>query len=132
MAIYLNLAVCYFDKHDFHQSVRHLNKLFTLEGYTTADKSLKFKISIAELLIRYELNDFDVLESKLRLVKKDFKEFFSRKSNAREILMVRIISSLIEKESLRTEKALLAQARQLIISPAKKESSDADILNYRN
>ncbi len=132
MFIYLNLAVCFFDKHDFHMSVRHLNRLYTLEGYSEADNSLKFKIAIAELMIRYELKDFDVLEIKIRQIKKDFKEFILKSSNAREILMVNIIGKLIEKESLRTEKVLLNQAKQLILSPVKKESSDADILNYRN
>jgi hypothetical protein len=132
MFIYLNLSVCFFDKRDFHQSIRHLNRLFVLDGFTAADKSLKFKIAIAELIIRYELKDFDVLETKLRLVKKDFKEFFSKKSNAREILMVNIISKLIEKDSLRSEKALLAQAKLLILTTTKKEATDADILNYRN
>jgi hypothetical protein len=132
MFIYLNLSVCFFDKRDFHQSIRHMNRLFALEGFEAADRSLKFKISIAELIIRYELKDFDVLETKLRLIKKDYKDFFSRTTNAREVLMVNIISRLIEKESLRTEKALLAKAKQMIMSPAKKESGDADILNYKN
>lgn len=132
MFIYLNLAVCFFDKHDFHQSIRHMNKLITLEGYTEADSSLKFKIAIAELMIRYELKDFDVLEIKIRQVKKDFKEHILNRSNAREVLMVNIINKLIEKESLRTEKSLLVQAKQLILKPLKKETSDADILNYGN
>jgi hypothetical protein len=132
MFIYLNLAVCYFDKREFHQSIRHLNRLYGRDGYAAADASLKFKISIAELIIRYELHDFDILEIKLKQVKKDFKEFFSRRSSAREVLMINIITRLIEKDSLRTEKALMAQVRQVILSPSKKESSDADILNYKN
>ena len=130
--IYLNLSVCFFDKKDFHQSIRHVNKLVTLEGYDATDKSLKFKIAIAELMIRYELKDFDVLEIRLRQAKKDFKEFFTRKSSAREALMVSIISKLIEKDSLRSEKQLLAQARQMILVAGKKVAGDADILNYRN
>lgn len=132
MFIYLNLAVCYFDKRDFHQSIRHMNRLFALDGYTEADSTLKFKIAIAELMIRYELKDFDVLEIKIRQVKKDFKEFFNLKSNTREILMVKIINKLIEKDSLRSEKLLLSEAKKHILSAVKKESSDADVLNYRN
>ena len=131
MFIYLNLAVCYFDKRDYHQSIRHLNRLLTLDGYNSADYALKFKISIAELLIRYELKDFDILEIKLRQIKKDFKEFFNKKSNIRDALMVEIIFKLMEKDSLRNEKAILSQAKQLILNPISKDSSDADILNYR-
>ncbi len=132
MAVELNLAVSYFDIGDYHKSIRNLNKLLTLDGYANADESFKFKIAIAELLIRYELKDFDVLETKLRLVRKDFKDFFNRKTNAREILMVKIIATLMQKDSLRNEKALIAQAKQLILSPAKKEMSDADILSYKS
>jgi len=131
MFIYLNLAVSYFDTKDFHQSIRSLNKLHTLKGYTTADQSLQFKIAIAELMIRYELQDFDVLENKIRLIKKDYSEFFTRKSNEREVLMIETISKLIRTDSLRKDKLLLAQIKEHILSPGNKEAADADILNYR-
>jgi hypothetical protein len=131
MFIYLNLAVSYFDTKDYHQSIRNLNKLFTLKGYTTADQSLQFKISIAELMIRYELQDFDVLENKIRLIKKDYNEFFTRKSNEREVLMIEAISKLIHADSLRKDKVFLAEIKQHILLPVNKEAADADILNYR-
>ncbi|HQW22231.1 MAG TPA: hypothetical protein PLI47_02955 [Bacteroidia bacterium] len=131
MFIYLNLAVSYFDTKDFHQSIRSLNKLHTLKGYTTADQSLQFKIAIAELMIRYELRDFDVLENKIRLIKKDYSEFFTRKSNEREIMMIEAISKLIRTDSLRKDKAFLTQIKEHILSPGNKEAADADILNYR-
>ncbi|MBL0105531.1 MAG: hypothetical protein IPP51_18170 [Bacteroidetes bacterium] len=73
MFIYFNLAVCYFDKKDFHQSIRFLNQRHSLKGFISADKSLQFKIAIAELMVRYELKDFDVLENKIRLVKRNFR-----------------------------------------------------------
>ena len=117
MFIYLNLSVCFFDMRDYHQSIRHMNRLYTLEGYAAADLALKFKMSIAELMIRYELKDFDVLERKLVQVKKEFREFFSRTSNAREVLMVKIIDKLIEKETIRSEKTLYYQAKILILNP---------------
>lgn len=132
MFIYFNLAVCYFDKKDFHQSIRFLNQRHSLKGFISADKSLQFKIAIAELMVRYELKDFDVLENKIRLVKKEFPEFFNRTSNEREVLMIEIIENLMEKDSIRKEKALLARAKSLILTPGRKETEDADILNYRN
>lgn len=130
--IYLNLAVSYFDKKDFHQSIRSLNKLFLLKGYATTDKSLQFKIAIVELMIRYELKDFDVLENKIRLVKKDYAEFFKKKSNERDTLIVEIIQRLTKTDRLRSDKTLMSQIKQLIVSPANKEAADADILNYKN
>lgn len=131
MFVYLNLAVSWFDKKDFHQSIRNLNRLYLLDGYRKADRSLQFKIAIAELMIRYELRDFDVLESKIRQVKKDFREFFTKQVNVREIVMVSVIGKLIEADSLKKEKALLAKVKQLILVNEDPESSDAEILNYK-
>ncbi len=131
MFIYLNLSVSYFDTKDYHQSIRSLNKLFILKGYTTADQSLQFKIAIAELMIRYELKDFDVLENKIRLIKKEYNDFFTRKSNEREVLMIEAISNLIKTDSLRKEKTLMTKIKNLILTPSNKEAADADILNYR-
>lgn len=132
MFVYLNLAVSYFDKKDFHQSVRYFNMRNSLKGFMTADRTLQFKIAIAELMVRYELRDFDVLENSIRLVKKDFPEFFNKKTNERESIMVQIIEKLMEKDSLRKEKSLLAKAKSLILTPDHKETEDADVLNYRS
>ncbi|MBK6445082.1 MAG: hypothetical protein IPG90_00260 [Bacteroidetes bacterium] len=131
MFVYLNLAVSWFDKKDFHQSIRNLNKLYLLKGYENADRSLQFKIAIAELMIRYELKDFDVLENKIRQVKKDFKEFFTRQSNSREILMVNVIGRLIESDSLKNEKGLIAKVKQLIFESETEDAGDSEILNYK-
>lgn len=130
MFVYLNLAVSWFDKKDFHQSIRNLNKLYLLDGYANADRSLRFKIAIAELMIRYELKDFDVLENKIRQVKKDFREFFTKQSNSREMLMVNVIGKLIESDSLKKEKNLLLKVKQLIFEPETEDAADSEILNY--
>lgn len=131
MFVYLNLAVSWFDKKDFHLSIRNLNKLYLLDGYAKADRSLQFKIAIAELMIRYELKDFDVLENKIRQVKKDFKEFFNKQVNSREILMVTVIGKLIESDSLKQEKNLMTKVKQLIFTSEEEDSGDSEILNYK-
>ncbi len=131
MFIYLNLSVSYFDTKDYHQSIRNLNKLYTLKGYLSADKSLQFKIAIAELMIRYELKDFDVLENKIRLIKKDYSEYFMRKSNDREVLMIEVILRLIQTDNLKRDKPFMQEITKLILAPNNKEAADADILNYR-
>lgn len=131
MFVYLNLAVSWFDKKDFHLSIRNLYKLYLLDGYAKADRSLQFKIAIAELMIRYELKDFDVLENKIRQVKKDFKEYFNKQVNSREILMVTVIGKLIESDSLKQEKNLMTKVKQLIFTSEEEDSGDSEILNYK-
>ncbi len=130
--ISLNLAVSYFEIKNYHQSIRNLNLLYTLKGYPSTDLSLQFKIAIVELMIRYELKDFDVLENKIRLIKKDFSEFFKKPSSERDVLMVEVIQRLMKSDRHWKEKVFFSNVKQNILSPLKKEAADADIINYKN
>ena len=130
--ISLNLAVSYFEIKDYHQSIRNLNLLYTLKGYPSTDLSLQFKIAIVELMIRYELKDFDILENKIRLIKKDFSEFFKKPSSERDVLMVEVIQRLMKSDRHWKEKVFFSNVKQNILSPLKKEAADADIINYKN
>ncbi len=132
MFVYLNLAVSYFDKKDFHLSVRNLNSLFLAEGYKRADSSLQFKIAVAELMIRYELNDFDVLEIKIRQIQKDYSQHISENENVREALVIQIIQRLMKPEPLKKDAQLMNKIKKVLLNDAGRESSDAEILNYRN
>lgn len=132
MFVYLNLAVTYFDSRDFHSSVRNLTRLYISDAYAKADISLKFKIAIAELMIRYELSDFDVLETKIRQLKKDYREFFTSEANRKEALIVEVINTLIEREGIKQGSQLMNRIKKYILSPGQKDGSDAEILNYSN
>src|SRR5689334_16882601 len=105
--IYLNLAVVYFDKKDFHQSIRNLHKIYLLDGYKNADASLQFKIAIADLIVRYELHDADTLEYKLKQVKKDFRSMLTEKENLREKEMIDIINNMMKVPIAKNDKTLV-------------------------
>jgi len=127
--IYLNLAVVYFDKKDFHQSIRNLHKIYLLDGYKNADKSLQFKIAIADLIVRYELNDEDTLEYKLKQVKKDFRSMLTQKENLREKEMIEIIAAMMKSQNIRSNKVLVKKMQLLL---KQDEASDTEIIHYRN
>jgi len=127
--IYLNLAVIYFDKKDFHQSIRNLHKIYLLDGYKNADKSLQFKIGIADLIIRYELDDADTLEYKLKQVKKDFRNMLTQKENSREKEMIEIITSMMKSTQIRNDKPLVKKIQSIL---KHEEASDTEIIHYRH
>ena len=129
MFIYLNLAVVFFDKQDYHRSIRNLSRLYLLDGYKSADSSLRFKISVAEMIIRYELRDYDVLDYKLKQVRKDFKSLLDKKENQRELDMIGIIRALMNEESIRENKVLIRAAKRIL---QNEEGSDSEVINYRN
>ncbi|MBP6335048.1 MAG: hypothetical protein KA444_06200 [Bacteroidia bacterium] len=132
MFVYLNLAVCYFDKREFHQSIRHLNGLYLSDGFKKADSSLRFKIAVAELMIRYELNDFDVLETKIRQLNKDFDAFILDSGNIREALVIQSIQKLMQPEPVKKDTHFMNKLKRVLLTDEGKESGDAEILNYRN
>src|SRR6185436_13944260 len=116
-------------KKDFHQSIRNLHKIYLLDGYKNADKSLQFKIAIADLIVRYELDDVDTLEYKLKQVKKDFRSMLTQKENSRDKEMVEIITSMMKSNKMRDDKPLVNKIQNLL----KQElSSDTDIIHYRH
>ncbi|TAH40362.1 MAG: hypothetical protein EYC69_11155 [Bacteroidetes bacterium] len=131
MFVYLNLAVSYFDNKEFHLSIRHLNGLYLSEGYRKADASLRFKISVAELMIRFELNDFDVLEAKVRQLQKEYASFISDAINIRESLIIQAIKSLMQTTPLKKDGQLVSKIRKVLLNDEGTESGDAEILNYR-
>jgi len=131
MFVYLNLAVLFFDRHDYHQSIRNLNRVYLLDGFKTADRSLHFKIAIAELMIRYELNDFDILEVKLNQVRKDYKDLLKQKETEREKQMLIIIKRMIETDIIKKDKVLMANIRAVLQSSEEQAEGDTEVINYK-
>jgi hypothetical protein len=131
MFVYLNLAVLFFDQADYHQSIRNLNRVYLLDGFKNADRTLQFKIAIAELMIRYELNDFDILEVKIGQVKKDYKELLKRKESLREKQMLLIIRRMIDIDSIKKDKLLVAKIQLMLHSKEEETEGDTEVLNYK-
>jgi hypothetical protein len=125
--IYLNLAILWFDKQNYQNSIRNLNKLYVHDSYKNADATLKFKIAMAELIIRYELNDFDLLEYKIGQLKKDHKKLLKQPEHKRELELISIISQLIESDSIKHNKKLLTKVKLFVQSNSLE---DAEIIKY--
>ena len=75
--IYLNLATSYFDLKKYSLSIKNLTKLFLLDSYKKADISLRFKIALSELIIRFELGDTDFWKYRYEQILKEFLVEFS-------------------------------------------------------
>lgn len=129
MFIYLNLAILWFDKQNYQNAIRNLNKLYIHDSYKNADETLKFKITIAELIIRYELNDLDLLEYKIAQVRKQFKKLFKRPEHKREVELISIISQMITAGFLKFNKKLLEKVKLFIQNDVLE---DAEIIKYNN
>ncbi|MEX0966117.1 MAG: hypothetical protein WD077_02690 [Bacteroidia bacterium] len=94
--IYTNLALLLFIRQDYYNAFQHINRLYLLTEYETVDASVKMKIALAELIIRYELGDYDVLRRRLKQVGKDYEEFLQTKEFARESIFLNVLNSMNE------------------------------------
>ena len=128
--IYLNLAVLWFEKQQYHNAVKNLTKLYLHDSYKNADASLKFKIAIAELIMRYELKDFDFLEHKISQVKKDYKEFLAQTEHKREKECISIVNNMMNTGDVKRDKKLVNQIKEFIKSAQKEDLDDTEIIKY--
>ncbi len=128
--VYLNLAVLNFDKKNFKESLKHLVKPMMQDAFKHLDEAWHLKLSVFELMIRYELNDFDYLEHKLLRVKKDYLSLLKKEEYVRQKQMVLLIEKLVKSDGVKKNKQLLKEINALLDGIMLDSSSDTDIINY--
>lgn len=128
--IYANLAVAYFDQKNFKQAIRSLVKLMMEPGYPNMDQMLRLKLGIAELMIRFELGDFDILEHRSDQLRKEFGDLLKTKAARRQQDMMQIVTQMINAASVKKDKTLVGKIEKLIGSIPSEEAADSDIINY--
>lgn len=128
--VYLNLAVLNFGKGEFKESLKNLVKPLLEDAFSNLDESFRFKLAVFELMIRYELKDFDYLEHRTERLKKDYKTILKKPEYKHQIQMIGIIEKMMNAESIKKDKSLVKQIQVLIAE--KENEQDADIVNYAN
>lgn len=127
--VYLNLGIFFFDKKDYRKAIRYINQLYMLDSYKNGDESLKFKISVAELIIRHELKDFDFLEYRIGQVLKDYKELINQPENAREKDLLKIIEVMAREGFSKSNKSLMKKVTGFL-QQKQELAEDTEMINY--
>lgn len=117
--VYGNLAILNYDLGLYKKATKWLHQLYILESFKQTDDSYKFKTAFAELIIRFEMSDFDFLEYRIRQVKKDFNEQLSIPENKREAELLGIINELMVNHTIRNNKHLKEKIERFIASKPK-------------
>lgn len=124
--IYINLATCYFDISEFHKSIKALNKLYLHDTFKKADETLKMKVCLAELIIRFELGDWDFWQYRCQQIEKELTVAIL-KSN-RDKAFFKVIKEMVANHKKLTE---LNMMKHFLVDFAETDDQD-DIINYRN
>jgi hypothetical protein len=127
----INLMILWFDKEEYHKSIRFLNKLYMHDNYKNTDFTLKFKIAMAEIIVRHELKDFEFLEHRIRQVNKEYRDLIQKDEHKREKEFIGIVKEVIRSEGMRKNGPLLSRIKKFL---AVKEirAEDAEIINYND
>lgn len=126
--IYLNLAALNFDKKNFKAALKNLVKLSMHDSFSNLDEAFRFKINIVELIIRYELGDFDFVEHRIEQARKEFVHLLGSREYWREKELLEIITDMMNSTSVRNNRPLLAKIRKITAAEGYDES---DIIKYR-
>ena len=128
--IYLNLCLLLFDTGKIKQSAKHLSRLCLHEDFLKIGRSFQAKIKMAEVIIRYELGDFDLLEKRIKQIKKDYADLIEKEQFSREVLLMDIVSKLVYTPYVKSNQDLTKKIKQLIESMNADDADDADVINY--
>jgi len=128
--IYLNTALIYYDQDKLSLSAKNLSRLMLQDDFTSIGKSLQLKIHIAELIVRYDLNQTDVIDAKIQHIKKCYTKLLNDINFTRDNKIIEIIESLIYCNDIKTDKKLLKEIANLSVRISDDEADDIDVINY--
>ena len=100
------------------------------DDFINIGKSFQLKIHIAELIVRYDLTQTDVIDSKIKHIKKSYNNLLKDDNFNRDKQLIEIIDSLIYCNSLTTDKKLLKKITTLSGIITDEQADDIDVINY--
>ena len=128
--IYLNTALIYYDQGKLSLSAKNLSRLLLQDDFVDIGKSFQLKIHIAELIVRYDLNQKDVIDSKIQHIKKTYADLLTDADFNRDKQIIKIINLLIYCNKLTNDKQLLKKITDLSIIITDEKADDIDVINY--
>ena len=128
--IYLNTALIYYDQEKLLLSVKNLSRLMIQQDFTSIGKSFQLKIHIAELIVRYDLSQKNIINTKIKYIKKLFKDLLKDANFKRDKQLIEIINLLIYCKNISADKKLFKKIKQLSKSINDEAAADIDVINY--
>ena len=128
--IYLNMGLIYYDQKKYKTSIKHFSRLILQKDFINLSLQFQLKILISEIIIRYELNQTDLVEEKIKIIKRTYKETINH--NKREKDIIEIINKLIYCDNLSLNKDLLSKIKRLINLTSSENAQNIDVINYND
>ena len=128
--IYLNMGLIYYDQNKYKTSIKHFSRLILQKDFINLSLQFQLKILISEIIIRYELNQTDLVEEKIKITKKIYKKTINE--NKREKDIIEIINKLIYCNNLSVNKNLVNKIKRFIEQTSSENAQNIDVINYND
>lgn len=128
--VYSNMALVWYERKDLKKSVRYFVQTAQQDAFKVADPGLQLRISMAELLVRQELRQYEVLITRLRQVANDFKAIFSTEGYQRERDLLKLLTRMNEAPEPWRDLDLRHAAQEFVQRPVPENQRDAELIGY--
>jgi hypothetical protein len=129
--IYLNLSMLYFQKKQFTDSVKTLNKLYLHQGYENMDHRLKLRANLGELMVRYEMKEYDFINYRLKQIIKENKALIQDENFAEERDSLQLFAKLAETPLLIKKSAFREEAKNFIEKYKSHNPEEETLFRYK-
>ena len=128
--IYLNMGLIYYDQKKYKTSIKHFSRLILQKDFINLSLQFQLKILISEIIIRYELNQTDLVEEKIKIINRTYKETINH--NKREKDIIEIINKLIYCDNLSVNKDIVSEIKRLKEQTSSEKAQNIDVINYND
>jgi pentatricopeptide repeat protein len=125
----LNLAICKYELGDLHGAIKQINRLYISDSFNNLDISVKFKIEIAELMMRFEKEDWDSFSYKLGIINKDYIKG-KLPVNQREVEVLELLNRMASDPHYKKNVEIRNLAAKLIEEDVAK--TEYDLIDYKD
>ena len=124
------MVLIYYDKKDYKSSIKQLSRLILQYDFDNLDQNLQLKIAIAELIIRHKLNQTDLIEEKIKMIKRRYRKILRK--NDRDYSILLIINKLFYSTNVLTSKDIQSDILQFNDSQKNVNAENTDVINYND
>ena len=128
--IYLNMGLIYYSQKKYKISAKQFSRLILQKDFLSLSLQFQLKIAIAELVIRYHLNQTDLIEKKIKKIRRDYKKTISQ--SRRDGYMLIILNELIYCNNIRSNKIVQAKIKEMKSIELDDNYQALDIINYND
>lgn len=126
----MNLALAYNQMGQFKKAIKWIVQAQIQSAFKSAAEGLRLRISVAEIMIRLKLEQFEVLEKRFQQLNHDFSQILSLPDFKREAQFLPILERLNNNSFNLKDKQVQSEIKKFLKMPATEQDLDAELIAY--